>query len=52
MNLYAIQWYNISTGERGVYKLHGTSEEDAARQFNKLYGQMMRVDAVSIDCEE
>lgn len=52
MQLYAIQWYNISTGERGVYKLHGTSPDDAASQFNKLYGQIMRVEAVSLDCEE
>jgi hypothetical protein len=52
MQLYAIQWFNIATGEQGVYKLHGTSEDDARRQFNALYGQIMRVQAVSLDCEE
>jgi hypothetical protein len=52
MQLYAIQWYNISSGERGVSKLQGTSPDDAASQFNMLYGQIMRVEAVSLDCEE
>lgn len=52
MSLYAIQYFNLVTEERGVYKLNASNEEDARRQFTMLFGHFVRIDAVSVDCEE
>lgn len=52
MRNYVVQWRGTITRDVGVERIEAVSVEAAKREFEKQYGWMRSIIAVSLECEE